>query len=277
MRAETVPGRLRRAACALAGAAVIAGAYRFGLRDPLASMSGYTAALMALNQLAPPLLLAALPPRGPPFRGSANLIATMLFDPATALAAFVALGVAVSLPSILDPTLADALFAAPLGLLELLTGLMLWGQMMPATRLLRRDWQVAALVWIASLPMGAVAVVWMLAPRVLYAPYLDVICRWDLPPLLDQKWAGLVMLAAGVPMQLAATWILLGLGDRNPVREERPLSNHSGAAEGGVKLGKTDQTSAASSTADCRDAAVPQPPAACLEQACGGGSIAIVS
>ena len=57
--------------------------------------------------------------------------------------------------------------------------------------------------------MGAVAVVWMLAPRVLYAPYLDVICRWNLPPLLDQKWAGLVMLVAGIPMQLAATWLLL--------------------------------------------------------------------
>lgn len=191
-----------------AGLAMILGAYTFGLRDPLASMTSYTAAFMALNQLAPPLLLASLPPRW----GRGSWLSDAFFDPAVALVFFIAVGVAVSLPSVLDPSLANALFAAPLGLLELTTGLMIWGQMLPATRRLRRGWQVAALVWIASLPMGAVSVVWMLAPRLLYAPYLDVICRWNLPPLLDQKWAGLVMLGAGIPMQLAAAWVLLECG-----------------------------------------------------------------
>lgn len=197
-----------RLASALAGIAVILAGYAFGLRNPLASMTAYTAALMAVNQLAPPLLLASIP------RGWGRLpwLSDVVFDPAVALLCFVVLGVAVSLPSVLDPSVADALYAAPLGLLELVTGLMIWGQMLPATRRLAHGWQVATLVWIASLPMGAVAVVWMLAPRVLYAPYLDVICRWDLPPLLDQKWAGLVMLAAGIPMQLAATWVLLDPG-----------------------------------------------------------------
>lgn len=194
-----------RLASALAGVAVIFAGYAFGLRNPLASMTVYTAALMAVNQLAPPLLLAALPP----IQGRWPWLSNTFFDPAIALLCFVVLSVAVSLPSVLDPSLADALYAAPLGLLELATGLMIWGQMLPATRRLPHGWQVATLVWIASLPMGAVAVVWMLAPRVLYAPYLDVICRWNLPPLLDQKWAGLVMLVAGIPMQLAATWLLL--------------------------------------------------------------------
>lgn len=205
---------------AAAGVAVILAAYAFGLRDPLASMTVYTAALMAMNQLAPPLLLLALPPR----TGRPGWVSDLVFDPVVALVGFVALSVAVSLPSILDTSLANALFAAPLGLLELASGLMIWGQMMPATRRLRRGWQVAALVWLASLPMGAVSVVWMLAPRVLYAPYLDVVCRWDLPPLLDQKWAGLVMLAAGFPMQLAATWILLDPGGAGRDAPTPPIS-----------------------------------------------------
>jgi hypothetical protein len=30
--------------------------------------------------------------------------------------------------------------------------------------------------------------------------------------LLDQKWAGFVMFLAGMPLQLAAAWLLLELG-----------------------------------------------------------------
>ncbi|MHB1515689.1 MAG: hypothetical protein ACYCVY_08270 [Acidiferrobacteraceae bacterium] len=40
-------------------------------------------------------------------------------------------------------------------------------------------------------------------------PYLDVICIWNIPPLTDQRWAGFVMLAAGLPLQLASVWRLL--------------------------------------------------------------------
>lgn len=130
-----------RCASAAAGLAVILGAYAFGLRDPLASMTVYTVALMTLNQLAPPLLLAALPPR----RLRRTWASDLFLDPVTALVGFIALSVAVSLPSVLDPSLANTLFAAPVGLLELATGVMIWGQMLPATRLLRRGWQVAAL------------------------------------------------------------------------------------------------------------------------------------
>jgi putative membrane protein len=61
------------------------------------------------------------------------------------------------------------------------------------------------------MPMTAVAVIWMLSPNVLYTPYLDVICRWNIPPLADQRWAGLVMFGAGLPLPLAGAWILLGL------------------------------------------------------------------
>ncbi len=205
-----------RTACFTTGTASLLVAYAIGLRNPLASMASYTAALMILNQLAPPLLLAALPR---PDRHLAKLYA-FVFDPAIAFVVFVALGVAVSLPALLDPTLADALYATPLGLLELATGLLIWGQLASQTRQIRSNWHLALLVWLASLPMSAVAVVWMLAPGVLYTPYLDVICRWDLPPLVDQKWAGLIMFAAGVPLQLAATWVLLGLS-RDDIADRR--------------------------------------------------------
>ena len=58
--------------------------------------------------------------------------------------------------------------------------------------------------------MTAVAIVWMLADNVLYTPYLDVICRWNIPPLMDQRWAGFVMFVAGIPLQLAATYLMIG-------------------------------------------------------------------
>jgi putative membrane protein len=40
----------------------------------------------------------------------------------------------------------------------------------------------------------------MLSPDVLCTPYLDVICRWNIPPIVDQRSAGLLMFAAGVPV-----------------------------------------------------------------------------
>lgn len=176
-----------------------------GLRDPLASMASYTAALMALNQVAPPLLLLALPQRV----GMSWPSTGVLLDPWLATITFVGLSVAVSLPGVLDPTLSNALYAAPLGLLELLSGLVFWAQFMQPTRRIRRSWLAGTLAWVGAIPMTVVALVWMLAQDVLYTPYLDVICRWDVPPLLDQKWAGFVMFVAGVPLQLMGVWLLL--------------------------------------------------------------------
>ena len=188
-----------RSAAGIAGLAVAMAALA-GLRNPLASMADFTASLMALNQLSPPLLLLAVPRR----------IEAALFDPVLATAGFVALSVGVSLPGLLDPAVANALYAAPLGLLELLTGVMFWGQFFARTRQVRAGWPAAALLWAGSLPMTAVAVVWMLADHVLYTPYLEVLCRWDIPPLMDQRWAGFVMFVAGIPLQLAATYLLVG-------------------------------------------------------------------
>jgi len=184
----------------------VAAAASYALRDPLSSMATYTAGLMVLNQAAPPMLLAALPPRRLAGHGRAIAI---VFNPWIATALFVGLSIAVSLPGILDPTLANALYAAPLGLFMLVSGVLFWAQIFPATQSLRVPWQIALLAWGGSIPMTVVALVWMLSSGVIYTPYLDVICRWDIPPLADQKWAGFIMFVAGVPLQIAAAWRLV--------------------------------------------------------------------
>ena len=183
----------------------------WALRAPLASMASYTAGLMALNQLAPPLLLAALPAGVLVTRTG---LAAYVFDPWAASVVFVGVSIAISLPGVFDLAVANAVYAAPLGALELVSGLLFWAQLMPATRVIGPDWVVALLAWLGAMPMTAVAVVWMLSPNVLYTPYLDVICQWNIPPLADQQWAGLVMFLAGTPLPLFGAWVLLGLSDR---------------------------------------------------------------
>jgi putative membrane protein len=198
----------RRVATGLVGIVVLVIAV-LGLRDPLASMSSYTAALMALNQVAPPLLLLAFRPCRAlkPSRG--GLIARLVLDPWPATLSFMFVSVAVSFPGILNPTLANALYAAPLGAIEFSVGLLFWAQFLRPTRRIRRDLVAGFVIWVGTIPMTVVAVVWMLSPNVLYTPYLDIICRWDIPPLVDQKWAGLVMFVAGVPLQMVGSWLLL--------------------------------------------------------------------
>ncbi|MBB2203543.1 cytochrome c oxidase assembly protein [Gluconacetobacter takamatsuzukensis] len=193
-----------RLAAGATGTALLA-ASCLGLRDPLTSMTQYTLALMTLGQVVPPFLLLAIPAPAP----RPAHVAGWTRDPGVAAALFGGLAVATGLPAILDRSLANALFSAPLGLLDLLAGLLFWAQLMPGSRVIRRAPLAGAYALLGSLPMTVVAVVWMTAPHVLYAPYLDVLCRWDLTPLEDQHWAGFVMLVAGLPLQVVGTWLLV--------------------------------------------------------------------
>ncbi len=214
-KSENKISRLRILAAAFGVLVVVLAT--LGLHDPLASMSSYTAALMALNQIAPPLLLLALPRsirKSLQGHGKGAALASLFLDPWAATMLFIGLSIAVSLPGVFDPSVVNALYTAPLGALELLSGLLFWAQFMPATRRIRSAWLRGAVAWIGAIPMTVVAVVWMLSPAVLYTPYLDVICRWNIPPLLDQRWAGFVMFVAGVPVQLVGVWLLLGSSRR---------------------------------------------------------------
>ncbi|WP_043286709.1 cytochrome c oxidase assembly protein [Paraburkholderia oxyphila] len=205
---------------ALSGVAagVLIGAAASSLRNPLSSMASYTAALMVLNLWVPPLLLASVPAstwaswRGVPAPAAARGLAGWLLDPWVAASVFVLLSVMVSLPGIFEPALVNALFSAPLGIAELCSGLLFWCQLFRCLRAIRHDWQAGLFVLLGTMPMMAVAVVWMFSQNVLYMPYLNVICQWNVPPLVDQHWAGFVMLFAGLPLQIVGMWRLAGLG-----------------------------------------------------------------
>jgi cytochrome c oxidase assembly factor CtaG len=97
---------------------------------------------------------------------------------------------------------------------------------MPATRRIRPAWLAGAVAWIGAIPMTVVAVVWMLSPDVLYTPYLDVVCHWNIPPLIDQRWAGFVMFVAGVPVQLVGVWLLLGCSHGSDPASLAAISKH---------------------------------------------------
>ena len=193
------------AGCALTLAAA------WGLHNPLASMTGYTLALMTLGQGVSPLLLAGFPPQAraawhaaPHARWS-----VWLLDPWVTFTVFVVITLGVNLPGVFNTALADALFSGPIGLLLLITGLMFWAQLMAGSSSLSQRWIAGLYGWLGSLPMMIIAAVWVWSGRVLYTPYLDVLCLWNLSPLDDQHYAGLVMFAAGLPMQLRAAWLLI--------------------------------------------------------------------
>ena len=191
-----------------AGATLACG---WGLNDPLVSMTAYTAALMVLGQVVPPLLLLGFPTdvRAGWHRGRNRAWAAWALDPWVAFAVFVLLTLGVNLPGIFDTALADALFSAPIGLLVLLAGLLVWAQLLDGSRAIGHRWLAGIWGWLAGLPMMVIAAVWVWSGHVLYSPYLDVLCLWNLSPLDDQHHAGLVMFAAGLPLQLRAAWLLI--------------------------------------------------------------------
>jgi putative membrane protein len=214
----------RRVVCGLAACGA-AGASLIGLHDPLASMTNYTAALMTLNQLAPPLLLLAVSHsrQNPPLRLRVlRPVTDWLLDPWVAGVVFTMVSIGISLPQIFEPALANALFAAPLGLLEFAAGLLLWAQILPSTSRFEDDRSAGLFAIAMGVPMTVVAVVWMTSPHVLYSPYLNVLCLWNLTPLEDQRWSGFVMLILGVPMQLRGVW-LLALPDRRGGAQPDPV------------------------------------------------------
>lgn len=180
-----------------------------GLRSPLSSMSLYTAALMALNQAAPALICAAIPTRQWQQLNAFRSITDWLFDPWVAGAAFLLSSTAISFPSILDTSVANALYAAPIGCIEFCSGVLVWIQIYKQPTSFTSTVHQAVFALAVGIPMTIVAVVWITSSTVLYTPYLDIICLWNFSPLEDQRWSGFVMLLSGLPLQLVGTWRLV--------------------------------------------------------------------
>ncbi|MDD4886388.1 MAG: cytochrome c oxidase assembly protein [Thiomonas sp.] len=183
----------------------------WGLNNPLASMTGYTIALMTMGQIVSPLLLIGFPPqvRAQWHAPKHDWWSLWVLDAWVAAAVFIILTLGVNLPGVFNSALANALFSGPIGLFLLISGVMFWAQLLPGCTSIPHRWIAGIYGWLGSLPMMIIAAIWVWSGHVLYTPYLDVLCLWNLSPLDDQHYAGLVMFIAGLPLQLRAAWLLI--------------------------------------------------------------------
>lgn len=201
----------------------------------LNSMALYMGRLMLLAELAPPLLMLGLPApllaRRAPRRPLGSAL-RFLLDPFVAFALWATIIVFWNLPIGLNASLVSATAATLLPALYLLGGTLLWAVALNAVPTLNRLSVGGRGVFgfVSSLPMMGVAAVWLYSPSVLYSPYVNVPCLWNLTPLQNQQISGLVMLMAGMPalalalVQLMAWVIKLSEGpgvtpdDADPAR-----------------------------------------------------------
>lgn len=175
------------------------------------SMALYMTRLMILAEVVPPLLVLGIP-RGvalDPRRGVGRVL-NVLLDPWLALAVWTAVIVYWNVPAGFNASVVANTAAALLPGLYLLSSLLVWSVILrplpavqPAT-IGSRGW----FGLLAALPMMAVASVWLYTPRVLYQPFVNALCLWNLTPLENQQISGWIMMLAGLPA-LALAFIQL--------------------------------------------------------------------
>lgn len=176
-----------------------------------ASMALYMARLMLLAEFVPPLLVLGIPSgvRLDPRRGLGRAL-NILLDPWVALAVWTAVIVFWNVPAGFNASVVTNTAATLLPALYLLSSLMVWSVILrplPAVQ----PASIGSRGWfglLSALPMMAVASVWLYAPRVLYTPYVNALCLWNLTPLQNQQFSGWIMMLAGLPA-LALAFIQL--------------------------------------------------------------------
>lgn len=179
------------------------------------SMALYMARLMVLAELVPPLLVLSLPqgiallPRRPLGR-----VLGVLLDPWVALAVWTAVIVFWNVPAGFNASVVANTSGALLPWFYLISSLMVWGVVLrplptvqPASVGLRGGFGL-----LSSLPMMAVAMVWLYSRNVLYTAYVSALCLWDLSPLKNQQISGWIMMLAGLPaLALAFVQLIISL------------------------------------------------------------------
>lgn len=178
------------------------------------SMALYMARLMVLAEVVPPLLLLGFPRLSPDPRSAFGRVLGLLLDPWVALAVWTAVIVFWNVPAGFNASVVSNTAAPLLPLLYLLSSLMVWGVVLrplpsvqPAT-IGNRGW----FGLLSALPMMSVAAVWLYSPKVLYTPYVNALCLWNLTPLQNQQISGWVMMIAGLPaMALAFVQLMMWL------------------------------------------------------------------
>ncbi|GGL68849.1 membrane protein [Deinococcus aerolatus] len=175
------------------------------------SMALYMGRLMLLAEIVPPLLVLGIP-RGVKIRarGAAARTLGVLLDPWVALAVWSAVIIFWNVPAGFNASVVTNTAAALLPALYLLSSLMVWSVILrplpgvqPASMGSRGGFGL-----LAAIPMMAVASVWLYAPNVLYTPYVNALCLWNLSPLQNQQLSGWIMMLAGIPA-LALAFIQL--------------------------------------------------------------------
>lgn len=192
-------------------------------RYTLGSMALYMVRLMLLAELIPPLAVLGLPPGRLTPRGGWARALSWLLDPWVALALWATVVIFWNIPVSFSASLVSNTAGGLLPLLYSLGGLLSWSVVMrPLPGVQGRSYGNRG--WfglLSSLPMMAVAAVWLYSPRVLYAPYVGALCLWNTTPLQNQVSSGWVMMIAGLPgMALALAQLmawLIGLADSGTV------------------------------------------------------------
>jgi cytochrome c oxidase assembly factor CtaG len=170
----------------------------------LNSMALYMGRLMLLAELAPPLIVLGLPSALIRLGRRDGLVGRglhALLDPYVVFALWTTIIVYWNIPASFSASVVGATSGALLPLLYLFGGLLVWAvtlNSLPSVRTLAvgtRGW----FGFLNGLPMMAVAAVWLYSPKVLYTPFVNVPCLWNLTPLQNQQISGLVMMLAGVP------------------------------------------------------------------------------
>ncbi|THF68254.1 cytochrome c oxidase assembly protein [Deinococcus sp. Arct2-2] len=190
------------------------------------SMALYMGRLMVLAEVVPPLLMLGIPRNVnlDPRRGLGRVLGVLL-DPWVALGVWSAVIIFWNIPAGFNASVVTNTAAALLPALYLLSSLMVWAVVLrplpavqPAT-IGSRGW----FGLLAALPMMTVGMVWLYSPAVLYTPYVNALCLWNLTPLDNQQFSGWIMMLAGLPA-LALAFIqlfawLIALADGGTQRE----------------------------------------------------------
>lgn len=196
------------------------------------SMALYMARLMILAEFVPPLLILGLP-RGiwvsPQTLWGRAL--SVFFDPWVAFAVWTSVIIFWNVPAGMNASVVSNTVNT-LPMLYLLSSTMIWAvilQPVPSVQPVA----VGSRGWfglLAAFPMMVVASVWLYAREVLYMPYVNALCLWNLSPLQNQQYSGWIMLMAGMPaMSLAVVQLFLWLVQLSEGTDNVPEHNTSNA------------------------------------------------
>ena len=179
------------------------------------SMALYMGRLMVLAEVVPPLLVLGLP-RGITLSRQSPLgrVLGLLLDPWVALAVWTAVIIFWNVPAGFNASVVSNTAAPLLPTLYLLSSLLVWGVVLRPLPTVQPAGigNRGGLGLLAALPMMAVAAVWLYSREVLYTPYVNALCLWNLTPLQNQQISGWIMMLAGLPaMALAFVQLMMWL------------------------------------------------------------------